>query len=339
MGISLGALGLIGAGVSAIGNLAGTFIGNNKNIKNQQKILEQENSYNRELAEYQIQAQRQNWQMENEYNTPANQIQRLRDAGLNPNLLYGNGSAATGNASSVSSPSLAHSANVGPVSQNYGDLGMSQAFDAYLKIMSLKNMEADANLKNSQAASYTEQLSNMRAQRDLMALELDSRKLGYQFDKDTYNHRLNQIIKNVENTAAGTENYRSQIEQRMYQNSEIQSRCKVNAAQALKIQKEIEKLSYDIVESISRTDYNRAKTSGQHIQNRFDDMSYSERLQTVQNIAAESFYRAETGQIRMNKEHFEQRLLEGFGIRPGSGFNGLVTSAVAELLYETKDWF
>ena len=28
------------------------------------------------------------WNMQNEYNTPANQMKRLQDAGLNPNLIY-----------------------------------------------------------------------------------------------------------------------------------------------------------------------------------------------------------------------------------------------------------
>lgn len=34
------------------------------------------------------------WNRQNQYNLPANQIKRLRDAGLNPNLAYGSGSVA-----------------------------------------------------------------------------------------------------------------------------------------------------------------------------------------------------------------------------------------------------
>lgn len=41
------------------------------------------------------------WKMQNEYNTPANQMKRLQDAGLNPNLIYGSGSANTGVAGSI----------------------------------------------------------------------------------------------------------------------------------------------------------------------------------------------------------------------------------------------
>ena len=45
----------------------------------------------------------ENWEMQNEYNSPKNQMQRYYDAGLNPNLIYGNGSSSAGNAGSVSS--------------------------------------------------------------------------------------------------------------------------------------------------------------------------------------------------------------------------------------------
>ena len=31
------------------------------------------------------------WKMQNEYNTPSNQMKRLQEAGLNPNLMYGKG--------------------------------------------------------------------------------------------------------------------------------------------------------------------------------------------------------------------------------------------------------
>jgi hypothetical protein len=41
------------------------------------------------------------WQMQNAYNTPAQQMARLKKAGLNPALLYGSGSANTGVAGAV----------------------------------------------------------------------------------------------------------------------------------------------------------------------------------------------------------------------------------------------
>lgn len=51
------------------------------------------------------------WNMQNAYNTPKAQMGRLKDAGLNPNLIYGSGSANTGVAGSIA-PSKASPYNI-----------------------------------------------------------------------------------------------------------------------------------------------------------------------------------------------------------------------------------
>lgn len=58
----------------------------------------------------------QMWKMQQEYNSPANQMKRYREAGLNPNLIYGSGSASAGNATSA--PEMqAHQSGVGKFMQ------------------------------------------------------------------------------------------------------------------------------------------------------------------------------------------------------------------------------
>ena len=52
---------------------------------------------NKELAEIQNQYNIDMWNRQNEYNSPQAQMQRFQEAGLNPSLIYGQGSA--GNAS------------------------------------------------------------------------------------------------------------------------------------------------------------------------------------------------------------------------------------------------
>lgn len=54
----------------------------------------------KELAQFQNDMNIENWKMANEYNSPANQMQRFAAAGLNPNLIYGQGNP--GNTSPVS---------------------------------------------------------------------------------------------------------------------------------------------------------------------------------------------------------------------------------------------
>lgn len=51
-----------------------------KNIDRADTVWEREKAYNEEL-----------WAKQNEYNSPAAQMQRLKEAGLNPNLMYGQG--------------------------------------------------------------------------------------------------------------------------------------------------------------------------------------------------------------------------------------------------------
>lgn len=55
--------------------------------------------HTKELAKWQNDMNIENWKMANEYNLPVNQMKRLEAAGLNPNLMYGQGNP--GNAGMV----------------------------------------------------------------------------------------------------------------------------------------------------------------------------------------------------------------------------------------------
>lgn len=51
--------------------------------------------FNEAMWERQRDLDQQNWHMQNEYNLPKNQMARLKEAGLNPSLVYGNGATTT----------------------------------------------------------------------------------------------------------------------------------------------------------------------------------------------------------------------------------------------------
>lgn len=72
-------------GAQAIGSGLTSIINTNKTIKAQRKLAEY--SYSKDL---------EMWNKANEYNSPTAQMERLKNAGLNPHLVYGNGSV-TGN--------------------------------------------------------------------------------------------------------------------------------------------------------------------------------------------------------------------------------------------------
>lgn len=71
--------GLLGAGASAASQ-------SSTNATNLQ-IARETNQANKELAEQQNQWNLEQWNRENEYNSPAQQLQRLQEAGLNPSLV------------------------------------------------------------------------------------------------------------------------------------------------------------------------------------------------------------------------------------------------------------
>jgi len=59
----------------------------------------QANKFNREMADYNYSKELDMYNKANEYNTPANQMKRFEEAGLNPNLIYGQGSPGLAQAS------------------------------------------------------------------------------------------------------------------------------------------------------------------------------------------------------------------------------------------------
>lgn len=76
----------IAGGSGLVGGLIQAF-GARKQQKRQNAFAEK--MYNKQRADA-----LSDWQMQNAYNTPEMQMQRLQDAGLNPNLVYGNGADA-----------------------------------------------------------------------------------------------------------------------------------------------------------------------------------------------------------------------------------------------------
>lgn len=73
-------------GAAALASTGGQAYAQGKSNKKTRRWNEQ--MYARQLAD-----NKDLWHMQNQYNSPQEQMQRLKDAGLNPHLVYGNGSA------------------------------------------------------------------------------------------------------------------------------------------------------------------------------------------------------------------------------------------------------
>lgn len=104
----------------------------------------------RELAEYQYSKNLEMWNRNNYYNSPEAQMERLRVAGLNPNLIYGSGNV-TGNASST--PPQYERPNIIPEDGMYKFLaeGIQSSMDNQMRMLDLqarvRNIDADTDNK------------------------------------------------------------------------------------------------------------------------------------------------------------------------------------------------
>lgn len=135
---SMGIMDILGAGLGAVSSI-GSMIGQNRAIRQQIKAQQQENQKNREynlmLARTQNQWNLEQWQRENDYNSPTAQMARFRAAGLNPNLAYGqmsNGaSSPTLTSGAASSPTdmsaIGNKRNFGQAMQEMLGLEMQKA--------------------------------------------------------------------------------------------------------------------------------------------------------------------------------------------------------------------
>lgn len=141
---------ILGAGITAVGGLLSANANNQASLQAQQLA----NQGNMELAKYAYQQDLEMWNRQNAYNTPSAQMQRYREAGLNPNLIYGSGSSA-GNATNAPSFNPSH---INPEIKRTPDYGaiIGSAIGQYnqlrLQQAQLENLQANTNNLGYQAA-------------------------------------------------------------------------------------------------------------------------------------------------------------------------------------------
>lgn len=174
------------AGISAIGGIG--------------QILTQgiQNRHERQLNERSIQAQREaaqleydqnllQWQRENEYNAPTQQMSRLREAGLNPAMIYGSGGAKTVSATSPKYQAVRPTYDYAPPAN---PLVMLDAYNDFR----IKNAQVD--LLRSQAETKRAEANNAdkyfyeRTRRMLALAGQEWFKYGWQKDWD---HERKQV--------------------------------------------------------------------------------------------------------------------------------------------------
>lgn len=167
------ALGATVATGTAIANYLSNRSSNAKSFKQQKELLKSEQDYNTDM-----------WNKTNQYNLPTAQMQRLRDAGLNPYLVMSGGSEI-GSASSVNSPS-APSSPVTPM--DWSSVGSN--FQSVLgalnadEIASAQSRKASAEAQGIEIDNQTKALENLERVKGMQIVN-DQKQFDLDFANDT----------------------------------------------------------------------------------------------------------------------------------------------------------
>jgi hypothetical protein len=147
LGTVIGGIG--GAAISAIGS----FFGNKSNRKQSAEAFERESKFAREERLAQQQWIEQMYEKNNSYNSPAAQMQRLKDAGLNPDLMYSRGDV--GNATAPEAPAQAPTPRFNVIPTNtYGQTAQTIA-DVGLKAAQARLAESESKKTDTEESLLT----------------------------------------------------------------------------------------------------------------------------------------------------------------------------------------
>lgn len=188
------AIPLIGTGISAIAGLFGGKKSNDTNVK----VAREYNQGQMDIARYQNEFNETMWNKQNAYNTPVAQIERMRQAGLNPNLMYGQGN--TGNASSAPSAATPNMAKPNLSYQYLSDVGntISQGVSQYINAEVAKS---NINKSNAETDLVRQQITNAQEDEKLKKLKAVYMQYANSKTKDEANFwadRLRSEIANIE---------------------------------------------------------------------------------------------------------------------------------------------
>jgi len=197
--------------IAGLGSLAGSIFGTERTANK-----------NMELAKYQYSKDLEMWNKQNEYNTPTAQMGRFKDAGLNPNLIYGQGNP--GNA--VQIPKY----QAPTVNYDY-----SRTVPNYLDTL-----------------STFQDIKNKQSQNDIMQQQIQGLVLDNIYKSDTLPNRKSLLSANL--TGTNAKNFSiaitNDVNQELWRNGTLKG---LGEAKLNQIKQSIAQSVQSVIESTART--------------------------------------------------------------------------------------
>jgi len=168
-------------------------INDRRQIKQQQKLQDMQIAGNKQMIDYQKAKDLEMWKATN---YPA-QMQQIKEAGLNPALLYGMGGAG-GSTTGGGAPSV--QGGHAPTGGHEAIDSMGISMQAALMKAQVENIQADTKLKEStipkteaETQSLLQGVDNQKAQQELTKVQTALQNVDLQYQQASLNDRLEYI--------------------------------------------------------------------------------------------------------------------------------------------------
>lgn len=211
----MGPLGMAGIETAAnailgIGNAA---YNDRRQLRQQQKLSEQQLGFDIRMTDYQFQKQLQMWKDTN-YSA---QMEQLKRAGLNPGLIYGMGGAGgaiagTGAAHTGAPQAPSGGGEIMGMMTNRLNLGLMQAQQELIKAQTDKTKAeadktkgVDTTLAETQTKSLTQGINNQKAQEALTRADTALRELQTTYHQSTLQDSMDMVAHNAKRAFAEME--------------------------------------------------------------------------------------------------------------------------------------
>lgn len=158
------------------------------------------------------------WEQQNEYNSPLNQMQRLKAAQLNPNLVYGSGNVTATSSNQQTAPTQQRAIvprvenELSNISTNLNVLGMYQ---------SLAQNQANIARTKAETDLINQRKLNELENNTLIQWKGKAQRQAVNFGSDTYLDRQN-IISHKANMMG----YQDRVQQQLFESGELLNRYK-----------------------------------------------------------------------------------------------------------------
>lgn len=248
---------LISAGATAAGQ------GINAGVTG--KMNKKSMAFSRQMYDQQTKDNLAQWERVNEYNSPAAMMQRYKDAGLNPAMMYGNGGGG-GTAQSIPTPDVQTPQYRTPEWGNAisaAGTSFQAYYDMTIKQAQLDNLEAqnavireEASLKAAQTKATTAQTNrsmfDLDFESELRGTSADIRRETLRQTRNNIDISLRQDARNATANAASVQEAFERMETlRLQRQSELINQAKSSAeikrirAETIRIRQDVQNMKKD----------------------------------------------------------------------------------------------